>query len=178
MSLDFAYFAEQCREHAEREEWSDLCSTIGTSGDYLHFLFEIYWDIIPDAYKYDHVVACMTHRGDSSPFIRKCLRQARRYGKPSLPPEIADKDIITVYRGGREPLSKARYRISWSTDIEVAKWFRNRELLRGASGSDVRLYRGKISQDKVIAYTNDREEHEIMQYRSVCDVEDITDEIY
>ena len=38
MSLDFAYFAEQCREHAEKEEWTDLCSTIGTSGDYLHYL--------------------------------------------------------------------------------------------------------------------------------------------
>ena len=35
------------------------------------------------------------------------------------------------------------------------------------------MYKGKICAAHIIAYTNDRHEHEVMQYGSVFDVEEI-----
>ena len=79
-------------------------------------------------------------------------------------------EVFTVYRAGEEPIDKAKFRISWTLSEAVALFFLNEYGKRHAS----HLYRGKIRREKVIAYTNTRNEEEIMQYRNVFDIEDIT----
>ena len=103
------------------------------------------------------------------PLVRKCVREALKYRpKNALPEEILSQKEITIYRAGEEPIEKAKYRISWTSDIEVARKF-----LYVYNYSKYRakyLYKGVIKTDKIIAYYNEREEHEILQYRNVQNI--------
>ena len=42
---------------------------------------------------------------------------------------------------------------------------------------DCHIYQAKIKKDKVLAYTDNRNEKEVIQYRNVFDIVDITDSI-
>lgn len=131
-----------------------------------------FFEEIPDNMKYDFAIKAYTHHGDSIPSVRKAVRVARKYGVPVLPPEIASKDVITVYRSGEEPINKAKYRISWTTDKEVADFFMYTYRNRRAN----HIYKAQIKTKDIIAYTDDRNEREVMQYRKVFNIEDITPE--
>lgn len=155
-------------EHRKNGEWSKFVDLALSVFEVMHDAFSFY-DEVPDNMKYDFAIESYIHHGDSIPAVRKAVRGALRYGKPKLPPELAMQDEITVYRAGEEPIEKARYRISWTTDRETAVFFLQEYTGRHAN----HLYRAKIKPEKVIAYTNDREEHEVMQYRGVYDIEEI-----
>ena len=43
-----------------------------------------------------------------------------------IPVEMIGLPEIEVYRAGVEPLDKAAYRISWTTSLDVARWFYDR----------------------------------------------------
>ena len=130
-----------------------------------------FFDEVPDELKYQFAIDAYMHHGDSIPAVRKAVRNALKWGRPELPKEIADAQEITVYRAGEEPIDKAKYRISWTTDKSVAEFFLSAYIGRHAS----HLYKGKIKPEHIICYTNDRKEQEIMQYRHVYDIEDITE---
>lgn len=84
----------------------------------------------------------------------------------------SDWEKLTVYRAGDEPLHLAKCRISWTTDLEVAKWFSDRAA--AFHQSQRHLYKGTIKPEQFIWYTDDREEKEIMQYTSVSNVMEIS----
>ena len=102
--------------------------------------------------------------------MRKAVRGALKYGRPTLPEELKGVDAITIYRAGEEPLEKSKYRISWTVSKDIALFFLNEWSSRHANF----LYRGKIRPEHIIAYCNEREEKEVMQYGHVYDIEDIT----
>ena len=128
-----------------------------------------YYAEVPDGMKYNFCTEAYIHHGDSLPAVRKAVREALKYGKPALPDELAGQEEITVYRAGEEPIEKAKYRISWTASKETALFFLNDWSGRHAA----HLYTGKIKPEKIIAYTNAREEKEIMQYRSVYGIQEI-----
>ena len=129
--------------------------------------FYRFWNSIPDNLKYETAIDAYMNHGDSFSIVRKRVREALKYGKPDLPEWIKSQKEITIYRAGEEPIEKAKYRISWTTDIEKARWF-----LYEWNGRHAKyLYKGVISIDKIIAYTNERKEHEVMQYRNVRNIE-------
>ena len=132
----------------------------------------LFYDEIPDSLKYDFAIEAYTHHGDSIPAVRKAVRNAAKYGKPILPEEIRDQEYIIVYRAGEENINKCKYRISWTTDIDVANFFFSEYINRHANY----LYMASIRPADIIAYTDDRNEKEIMQYRKVYDIQDITPE--
>lgn len=129
-----------------------------------------FFDEVPDELKYQFAIDAYIHHGDSIPAVRKAVRSALKWGRPKLPKELAGAQEITIYRAGEEPIDKTKYRISWTTDITVAEFFLNKYMNRHAS----HLYAGKIKPEHVIAYTNDRNEKEIMQYKHVYEIKDIT----
>lgn len=69
-----------------------------------------------------------------------------------------EEDIITVYRGEgcRSNYYKEAY--SWTTDIEVAKFFATRFDNEGD------LYKGKVKQSNILDYITDRKENEVLVY--------------
>ena len=158
-------------KYAKDGEWEKFISYALLHWEVLPIAFSFY-DDIPDDMKYEFCTGAYTHHGDSVPGVRKAVRNALKYGRPKLPEDIVSADEVVVFRAGEEPIEKAKYRISWTTDINVALFFLNRGRLIGRHASH--LYTGKIKPEKIIAYTDDRKEREIMQYRNVYAIQEIT----
>lgn len=170
---------QQRAYHAAQEHWKDSLLDLRNKGKWKEFIdFALskhqimpiafqYFDEVPDELKYNFCIDAYTHHGDSVPAVRKAVRTALRYGKPNLPEELKGLDFIEVYRAGEEPPHLCPYRISWTADKNVALFFLNHYAKRHAAY----LYKAKIKPQHVIAYTNERDEKEIMQYRHVYDVE-------
>ena len=153
-------------EAYKNKDWEEFIK-IGLRPDIMQAAFW-YYDEMPDSMKYDFAISAYIKDGDSIPAVRKAVRSARKYGAPSFPEDLEGLEVFTVYRAGEEPIDKAKYRISWTLSKEEALFFLNRY------GSRARhLYRAKIRREDVIAYCNEREEEEIMQYRKVYDIEEI-----
>lgn len=161
------YLAE-IEEAAQAGDWKEVCSIIALRPFIMEEGFSLYYDRIPDDMKYDFVTKIFTHNGDNFPCIRNALTQARSYGKPNLPDWMGE--TVTVYRGGSEGVDEVGQAISWSTEQDVAEFFANRRLHSGHEGH---VYKGTIRSDDIITYTNDRHEHEVMQFGSVYDIEEI-----
>lgn len=164
-----AAFAPKLLGHRNRGEWEQFITTALSIYEVMPLAFSFYEEV-PDSMKYDFAVSAYINHGDSIPAVRKAIRGARRYGEPDLPPELAAQEAITVYRAGEEPIAKAPCRISWTTSRETALFFLREYIGRHAT----HLYRAKIKPERVIAYTNARNEKEILQYRGVYDIEEIT----
>jgi len=153
------------------QDWPALCTGIATSRTYMGPVLEAYFDIIPDEYKYNLLVSCHVSHGDGIPSIRKRVRLARRYGSPTFPEELDGVQEITVYRAGDEDITLAPYRLSWTIDRDMAIHFFTFSGFN--KKSHMHLYEGTINRDKVIAYTNERSEYEIIQYRNVKNIKQI-----
>lgn len=162
------YLAE-IEDAAQASDWEQVCSIIKLRPFIMEEGFALYYDRIPDDMKYAFVTEIFTHNGDNCPSIREALIDARDYGSPDLPEWMGK--TVTVYRGCCESIDEAPWSISWTTDQDVAEFFANRCMhFRRQKGH---VYKGKICAAHIIAYTNDRHEHEVMQYGSVFDVEEI-----
>ena len=107
------------------------------------------------------------------PIVRNYVRQARKYApiEKRIPAEMIGLSEIEVYRAGEESLNRAAYRISWTTSLDVAKWFYDRAAAR--SQPQRHIYKGVIKPEKIIWYTDGRQEKEVMQYNSVRNIIEI-----
>lgn len=75
-------------------------------------------------------------------------------------------DIITIYRGEGSLSTPYTKTYSWTTDIDVARWFANRFDENG------KIYKGHVKKENVLEYVEDRGESEILVYpENVFDVE-------
>ena len=116
------------------------------------------------------------NHGDHSPIIRKYVRRARiirpENWRDALPESVRDLDTFTIYRGSGSDISRAPLSLSWSLSYDVAEWFarRNNFLYQ----LPVHVYQATIKADKIIAYLNYRNEFEVLQYRNIKDVQEIT----
>ena len=150
-------------------KWSAMSAYMSCYSEWMAVTFEAYYDSVPDNERYKFLIDLYSDGGDRIGSIRKAMRTARKYGSPVLPPDLGD--IITVYRAGDESINKAPYRLSWTTDLEKAKWFMDYSGMR--KGTDMYLYAGEIRREKVIAYYDGRDEKEIIQYRNVKNIKEI-----
>lgn len=159
-------YSEEIVEAAKRKDWEEVAELgeIGGLNDMqLSFAFYKYF---PEEIKRRFALGCYMHKGDWLPCCRSAVRKLEKRGLQELPEEYADKQEIIVYRGGEEEPNKAKYRLSWTLDKEKAAWFYNHPAQRANY-----LYRAKIKPCDVIAFLDDRNEKEILQYRKVYDIE-------
>jgi len=164
-----AAFLPKLMEYRAAGEWQKFIDITIAAYEVMPEAFR-YFDEVPDDLKYDFAILAYIRHGDSIPAVRRAVRVCRRYGAPELPADLRDKEQITVYRAGEEPPDKAKYRISWTTDLSVAKFFFSEYNKRHANY----LYQAQIKTADIIAYVDDSEEREVMQYRKVFDIQDIT----
>ena len=154
---------------AKAGKWDEFCSKAQYNYDTMAAAFRFYYKDIPANLKRSFALSCYSHRGDLLSCCRKAVRGLDRNGINELPLQYAGKDEITVYRAGEEPIEKAKYRLSWTLSYDVAKKF-----LSGLNSSHaVAIYKAKIRPQDIIAYMDDREEQEVLQYRKVYDIEQI-----
>ena len=85
------------------------------------------------------------------------------------PEELEHIDPLTVYRATPSSIDqKIGTELSWTTSKDVAVWFYQRLL------GDKHLYKATIFKDKIIAYTNCRNEFEVLQHRGVKNIEEVS----
>ncbi len=90
-----------------------------------------------------------------------------------LPDVFHAIDPITVYRATSMSPHSARTELSWTTNKNVAIWFYQR-----LHKSVRRLYAATICKNRIIAYTNQRNEFEVIQHCGVQNIQEVhvTDE--
>ena len=154
------------------KNWNEFVNRATCWPEFYPLTFKFFDDIPDEKLKYEFAFCAYGHRGDHVPIVRHAVRKCAKFKKENLPEEyrlpeeLKKAESITVYRAGEEPIENARYRISWTTSKETAEWFLYKWRGRHAQN----LYQGTIKPDKVIAYTNDRKESEILQYANVRDI--------
>ena len=169
----FNLLADKYFEAVDYEDWEAVASLIELNPDIMAEGLELVYRRLPDEYKYSIPTNCYTHNGDRMPIVRKYVRQARKYApiEKRIPAEMMVLPEIEVYRAGAESLDKATYRISWTTSLDVAKWFYDRAVARRQPQRHI--YKGIIRPEQIICYTDGRQEKEVMQYNNVKNIVEI-----
>jgi len=170
------YYNAKAFYHFERHEWEQFCKAVLLDRNTMELCFICGWqDKLPDSYYYDFVVSSYTHWGDSMPKVRKAVYGLKKHGAAKLPAELDGLDVITVYRGCVDDIHWVKNAISWTMDINEAKHFK--QMAETFKHQPARVYQGKIRREHVLAYTNERNESEIIQHGHVYGIKDITDEV-
>ena len=158
---------------AAENDWDNVESLICLNEVIMEDGLKRVYPLLPPEYKYKIPTRCYTNHGDGIPMVRKYVRQARKFVpvERRVPADLRALPEITVYRAGEEPITQAANSISWTTSIDVAKWFYHRALTTPAPNR--KLYQGTIQPDRIIRYTDGRNEKEVMQYRAVKNIQEI-----
>lgn len=151
----------------KNSDWEKVESLITLNPEIMEDGLKRAYPFLPDEYKYSIPTDCQRHHGDCMPGIRKYVRQARKYApiEKRISAEMIALPEIEIYRAGTEPLDKAVYRISWTTSLDIAKWFYDRAVT--FRWPQRYIYKGIIKPEKIICYSDDRKEKEVMQYNNV-----------
>ncbi len=173
-----AFLCEEGMQAVHSGDWDKVDSIASYNADMGYYMIRMYEDLLPLELKCRIALFHYTDKGDFNPTIRKYVRKAGiirpENWRDLLPSSVQDLDSFVIYRGGGEDIYKAAYSLSWTLSQEMAEWFMKRHELTNPAPQH--LYRGIISADRVIAYINDREEFEIVQYRGVKKIEEIAQE--
>lgn len=166
----FNLLADKYFEAVDDEDWDEVFSLITLNPNIMAEGLELIYRHLPDEYKYMIPTSCYTHNGDHMPIVRKYVRQARKYApiEKRIPAEMIVLPEIQVYRAGAESIKKAQYGISGTTSLDVAKWFCDRAVARRQPRRHI--YKGVIKPEKIICYTDSRQEKEVMQYNNVRNI--------
>ena len=157
-------------EAVKSGDWEKVHSLITLNPEIMEDGLKRIYPLLPDESKFSIPTNCQTHHGDQMPGIRKYVRQARKYApiEKRIPAEMIALPEIEVYRAGEEPIDKAAYRISWTTSLDVAKWFYDRAIT--FQWPQRHIYKGIIKPGEIICYSDDRQEKEVMQYNNVRNI--------
>lgn len=147
-------------------DWEGFSTRVQQIYETMPEAFEIFYPYMPDEYRREFVVGCYDNHGDAVDGCREALKQLPKGGAGELPDDLRGQDVITVYRAGREGMDDAPFSFSWTTSRPVANFFYNRH-----DGGHV--YKASLRTCDVIAYDDDRNEREVLQYGDVYDVEEI-----
>ena len=155
---------QKCRETGD---WTALA--INFERHELLFMLSVFFDQIPDSQKYEIVMDVYTYL-EAARGMSKFLKAIKPLTPAGMLDPIQDRidhgGNIRVYRGGvlvKNPALSP----SWTLSRDRAEWFAKRYLFMG----DSVLYAGVIQARDVIAYTDERGEAEIVQYRSVKNIQ-------
>lgn len=163
-------FYPRAMKYAKEGNWKDFCEFVAGVYQLFPVVFAdggLFDTEMPYEYQRDFIVQCYVNHGDELDPLVERLSNFDPIGASVLPPEYADLDVITVYRAGEEDVEEAIERCSWTLSKDVADFFMYKYKNRHANY----LYKAKLATKDVIAYTNDREEFEVIQFGSVYDIE-------
>ena len=89
---------------------------------------------------------------------------------------LPDGDPVTIYRSTVwwHDAGMVKNEISWTPEKNIAIWFASR-FKDVESKPKCCLWKAEIDRDKIIAYTNDRNEYEVIQHGNVKNLEKLPD---
>ena len=131
-------------------------------------------DFIDESIVYNMIIQCYLYNGYNFP--KQIMLKAKQLSR-FIPDNIRCTDLpktkeVTIYRATASTAEQAKKEISWTINKDVGIWFAYR-FHEAESMPDLHLYQGLIDYDKIIAYTNDRNEYEVIQHRNVRDIIEI-----
>lgn len=154
-------------------DWSDI-TMLDNAGEALYAL-NLLHEKIPGDQLYGITLDVYTY--SRIPFPKRRILDLRKI-RPSdylkdFPEKLADIDPVVIYRATLNGDAKeVRKEISWTTNKDTALFFYGRNLHIGFK--EVHLYQGTIEKSKIIAYTNQRNEFEVLQHMGVRNIEEVT----
>lgn len=153
-------------------DWDEI-TLLGNTGESLYAL-DLVHDKIPSNQLYEITLDIYTDSRVSFAGHKKRILELRKVRPDDylkeLPEELRQTDPLTVYRATQSMADrKIGTEISWTTNKNVAIWFYQR-----FPSESRHLYKATISKDKIIAYTNRRNEFEVLQHQGVRNIEEIT----
>ena len=164
----FAEIDQLMREGEEKEAASIIAFTFGNFGEWrsANVLLAFYKRFTNPAILYRCIID--TYTNDGYRFPKRIMMKAKNIA-PAIDPaerfgDLAECDIVTVYRATNTPIGKVHNDLSWTTSKNVAIWFGYRCTERIAP---LHIYTGTIERDKIIAFTNERNEFEVIQHGNV-----------
>lgn len=85
-----------------------------------------------------------------------------------------NKEYVTVYRGINHKSASSDIAISWTYNIDIAKWFANRFACLHRDDKCCRVIQGKIYLKDILSIDHSREEDEIIVFpNKVFDISEI-----
>lgn len=88
--------------------------------------------------------------------------------------DLKNKEYITVYRGINHESTPSDIAISWTYNIDIAKWFANRFACLHRDDKCCRVIQGKIYLKDILSIDHSREEDEIIAFpHKVFDISEI-----
>lgn len=156
-------------------EWESVSQYICGYAETGAIVLQIGKHIIPKQIQHQIAIELYTDKGDMYSEILDIVKIGNEY-RPGdwnneMPECVRNDTTFTVYRAGEESIDDAAKSMSWTLWRDVAEWFAERHEHYGQGTQH--LYKATISTDDVIAFTNARQEFEIIQYRGVKDIEEI-----
>lgn len=156
-------------------EWESVSRYICGYADTGAIVLQIGKHIIPKPMQYQIAIELYTDKGDMYSEILDIVKSGKEYRSDDwndeMPECVRNETTFTVYRAGEESIDEATESMSWTLWRDVAEWFAERHEYYGQGTQH--LYKATISADDVIAFTNSRQEFEIIQYQSAKDIEEI-----
>jgi len=163
-------------EAIRNQDWEAVDQVACYDDEMGNYMLAMYEERLPLEVKCRIALYHYSNHGDFYPSVRKYVRKAGiirpENWREELPSSVRNLDTFTVYRGGSEDNKKAACSMSWTLSQETAEWFMKRHEL--THPGQQHLYKGTIAADKVIAYMGGRKEYEIVQYRGVRNIEEIS----
>ena len=158
-----------------RGEWESVSQYICGYAETGAIVLQIGKHIIPKPIQYQIAIELYTDNGDMYSEIMDVVKTGREFRSDDwnneMPECVRNVTTFTVFRAGKEGIDEATESMSWTLWRDVAEWFAERHEHYGQKTQH--LYRASISADDVIAYTNERQEFEIIQYQGVRGIEEI-----
>lgn len=158
-----------------RKEWESVSRCIYGYADTGAIVLQIGKRIIPKSIQYQIAIELYTDEDDLYGEILDIIKSGKEYRpddwNSEMPECVRNETAFTIYRAGQESMDRAAKSMSWTLWRDVAEWFAERHEYYGQGAQH--LYRATISADDVIAFTNARQEFEIVQYRGVRNIEEI-----
>lgn len=165
----------------EEAQAAEIIKMYGDVHDFPNFgdvaLLEHFYKLFKDnAILYDCIISVYSMHGYCFP--KKIMLKAKQIA-PNIPDSMRYNDLprtkeIIVYRGTASSPEQAKNELSWTTNKDVAVRFAYRYNPEDKSLKKTRnLYQGVISYNRIIAYTNDRNEFEVLQHRNVRNITEI-----
>ena len=153
----------------DKKDWDAFEKIVLLNGYAMQMVFDYMFNVIPDDRKYRLTVEAYSWGGAVKKGVQNAVKKLPELGKPELPEEF--EETVTIYRGCNGDADKAAESFSWTTNLEVAKFFGR--MHENTCGQEAHIYCGKIRKDDIAAYILELGQSEVIQLGKVYDVVEI-----
>lgn len=154
--------------------------------DYTKYPIEFQMKLLLDMYVYEmglnlrkfNAVLRKIHKSEPKEFKNNRTKEIKKELEELdvIERDQKNKEYITVYRGINHKSTPSDIAISWTYNIDIAKWFANRFACLHRGDRCCRVIQGKIYLKDILSINHSRQEDELIALpHKVFDISEVTD---